>query len=219
MEFPNVPIKLPVVIASSQHYVEYYRHKITTGDPLTAVPMASMTVLPICPCLYRGLLWVWCHYMTPLREKKCAKLHHLPLVSLINLLFWLTVIGQERSHNLIQKPFQFLTGLSSSGGIIWLKHGYSLWFSELFIYKKTWVSYVLLKWHCRGWITPKIGVLGVYLSWTTPLETWIIFARNAGCLLFILFGSSWIDCLNPIYIFWPLPYGNYGKSTSVVKYL
>ena len=30
--------------------------KITTGDPLTAVPMASMTVLPICPCLYRGLL-------------------------------------------------------------------------------------------------------------------------------------------------------------------
>ena len=33
-----------------------YRYKIATGDPLTAVPMASMTVLPICPCLYRGFL-------------------------------------------------------------------------------------------------------------------------------------------------------------------
>ena len=40
----------------------------------------------------------------------------------------------------------------------------------------------------RGWTTPKIGVLGVYHSWTTPLETWIILAKNAGCLLFILFG-------------------------------
>ena len=39
----------------------------------------------------------------------------------------------------------------------------------------------------RGCITTKIGVLGVYHSWTTPLETWIILAKNAGCLLFILF--------------------------------
>ena len=31
-------------------------YKITTGDPLTAVPVASMTVLPICPCLYKGFL-------------------------------------------------------------------------------------------------------------------------------------------------------------------
>ena len=31
-------------------------HIITTRDPLTAVPMASMTVLPICPCLYRGFI-------------------------------------------------------------------------------------------------------------------------------------------------------------------
>ena len=54
MEFPNIPIKLPAVIASSQHYVEYNKYKITTGNPLTAVPMASMTVLPICPCFYRG---------------------------------------------------------------------------------------------------------------------------------------------------------------------
>ena len=30
----------------------------------------------------------------------------------------------------------------------------------------------------------------MYLSWTTPLETWIILARNAGCLYFILFGSK-----------------------------
>ena len=180
--------------------------------------MASMTVLPICPCLYRGVLWVWCHYMTSLREK-CAKLHHLPLVSFINLLFWLTVIGWERSHDPIQKPLQFSTGLSSSGGIIWLKQGYSLSFSELFICKKTWVSYVLLKWHCKGVNYPNNRGARVYLSWTTPLETWIMLARNTGCLLFILFGSSWIDCLNPIYIFWPLPYGNYGKSTCIVKYL
>ena len=47
MEFPNNPIKLLAVIASSRHYVEYNRYKITTGDPLTAVPVASMTVLPI----------------------------------------------------------------------------------------------------------------------------------------------------------------------------
>ena len=52
---------------------------------------------------------VWCHYMTSLREKKSAKLHLLPLVSFINLLFWLTVIGQERSYDLIQKPLQFST--------------------------------------------------------------------------------------------------------------
>ena len=56
MEFPNIPIELLAVIASSWHYVEYNKYKITTGDPLTAVPMASMTVLPICLCLYRGLL-------------------------------------------------------------------------------------------------------------------------------------------------------------------
>ena len=70
-----------------------------------------------------------------------------------------------------------------------------------------------------GWITTKIGVLGVYHSWTTPLETWIILAKNAGCLLFILFSSSWIDCLNPIlyfYLFWPLPYSNCRQSTSVL---
>ena len=38
MEFPNVPIEIPAVLASSRHYVEYNRYKITTGDPLTAVP-------------------------------------------------------------------------------------------------------------------------------------------------------------------------------------
>ena len=59
------------------------------------------------------------------------------------LLFWLTVIGQERSQDLIQKPLQFSTGLSSSGGIIWLLQGYSLLFSELFMCNRTWVSYVL----------------------------------------------------------------------------
>ena len=107
--------------------------------------------------------------MTSLREKKCAKLHHLPLVSLINLLFWLTVIGWERSHDLIQKPLQFSTGLSSSGGIIWLKQGYPLLFSKLFICEKTWVSYVLLKWHCKGVNCPKNrGARGVPFMDNTP---------------------------------------------------
>ena len=131
--------------------------------------MASMTVLPICPCFYRGLFMVWCHYMTSLREMKSAKLHLLPLVSFINLLFWLTVIGWEGSHDLIQKPLQFSIGLSSSGGIIWLKQGYSLWFSELFIYKKTWVSSVLWKWHCKGGELPKNrGARGVPSMDNTP---------------------------------------------------
>ena len=136
---------------------------ITTGDPLTSVPMASMTVLPICPCLYRGLLMVWCHYMTSLREKKSAKLHLLPLVGFINLLFWLTVIGQERSHDLIQKPLQFSTGLSSSGGIIWLKQGYSLWFSELLYVRRPECLLYYKNGNARGVNYPKIGVLGVYL--------------------------------------------------------
>ena len=30
----------------------------------------------------------------------------------------------------------------------------------------------------REWITTKIGVPGVYHSWTTPLETWIILAHG-----------------------------------------
>ena len=120
-------------------------YKITTRDPLTAVSMASMTVLPICPCLYRGFLWVWCHYgiiqgergvqicTTSYQSVSFAQMSHMTL-----LLFWLTVIGQQSSQ---------------------------------------------------------------YRSWTTLLETWIILAKNAGCLLFILFSSSWIDCLNPIVIF------------------
>ena len=33
------------------------------------------------------------------------------------LLFCLTLIGQSRSHDLIKLPLQFLTELSSSGGI------------------------------------------------------------------------------------------------------
>ena len=61
------------------------------------------------------------------------------------LLFWLTVIGQERSQDLIQKPLQFSTGLSSLGGIIWLKQGYPLLFSELFICNRTWVSLCIKK--------------------------------------------------------------------------
>ena len=169
--------------------------------------MASMTGLPICPCLYRGFLWVWCHYDIIKGDRgvhNCTTSYwsvSFTQMSHMTMLFWLTVTSQERSHDLIQKPLQFSTGLSSSGGIIWLIQGYSLLFSKLFMCNRTWVSYVLWKWHCKGWITPKIGVLGVYHSWTTPLETWIILAKNADCLLFKLFGSSWIDCLNPIIIF------------------
>ena len=121
-----------------------------TRDPLTAVPMASMTVLPICPCLHRGFLWVWCHCMTAFRQKEVCRIAPLP-IGLFYFPKWVTwlcccfdwLIGQERSHDLIQKPLQFSTGLSSSGGIIWLKQGYSLLFSELFMCNRTWVSYVL----------------------------------------------------------------------------
>ena len=64
--------------------------------------MASMTVLPICPCLYRGFLWVWCHYDIIQGERNVqncttsywsvsfTQMSHMTL-----LLFWLTVIGQE----------------------------------------------------------------------------------------------------------------------------
>ena len=36
-----------------------------------------------------------------------------------------------------------------------------------------------------GWITPKIGVLGVYHPWHNTPETRIILLFDAGCLLFI----------------------------------
>ena len=71
----------------------------------------------------------------------------------------------------------------------------------------------------RGINYSKIRGAREYHSWTTPLETWIILAKNVGHLILILFSSSRIDCLNPIFIFWPLPYGNYRKSTSIVKHL
>ena len=95
-----------------------------TNGPLTAVPMVSMTVLPICPFLYRVFLWVWCHCVRSFKEKELYRIAQLPIGQFFypaeshDLLFWLTVIGQERSHDLIQKPLQFSTGLSSSGGII-----------------------------------------------------------------------------------------------------
>ena len=39
-----------------------------------------------------------------------------------------------------------------------------------------------------GWITPKIGVLGVYCPWHNTPKTRIMLLIDAGCLLFILFG-------------------------------
>ena len=51
----------------------------STRNPLTAVPMVSLTVLPNCPCLYRWFLWVWCHCMTSFREKVLCKIAQLPI--------------------------------------------------------------------------------------------------------------------------------------------
>ena len=46
------------------------------------------------------------------------------------------------------------------------------------------------KWQCKGGELPQIGgTRGVAFMDNTPYD-WIILAINAGCLLFILFGSS-----------------------------
>ena len=48
-------------------------------DPQTAVLSASMTVHPICPCLYSEFLWLWCHNITSYREKDVYKIAQLPI--------------------------------------------------------------------------------------------------------------------------------------------
>ena len=47
---------------------------------------------------------------------------------------------------------------------------------------------------------PKIMGAREYHLWKISHKTWIILVTNAGCLLFILFSSSWINYLNPIYL-------------------
>ena len=42
----------------------------------------------------------------------------------------------------------------------------------------------------RGVNYLKIRGVGEYHSWKTPLETWIILAKNASCLWFMLFGYT-----------------------------
>ena len=74
-----------------------------TRDLLTAVPMAFMTALPICPCLYRGFLWVWCHYDIIKGERgvhNCTtsywSVSFTQMSHMTMLLFWLTVIGSRK---------------------------------------------------------------------------------------------------------------------------
>ena len=156
--------------------------------------MASVTVLPICPCLYRGFLWVWCHYDIIQGERNVqncttsywsvsfTQMSHMTL-----LLFWLTVIGQEGHMTKFKSHCSF--HLKCPHHVVLFD-----WYKGIPCYL---ISYLCVKGlKCplyykngiaRGWITTKIGVLGVYHSWTTSLETWIILAKNAAWLLFILF--------------------------------
>ena len=168
--------------------------------------MASMTVLPICPCLYRGFLWVWCHYDVIQGERNVqncttsywsvsfTQMSHMTL-----LLFWLTVIGQEghmtkfKSHCSFQLkcPHQVVLFDWYKGIPCYLMSYLCVKGLKCPLYYKNGIA--------RGWITTKIGVLGVYHSWTSPLETWIILAKNAGCLLFILL------CISSTFVFFFFP--------------
>ena len=118
-----------------------------TKGPLTAVPMVSLKVLPNCPCFYRKFLWVWC---SPYSGRKCcAKLHSFLLISFCLpwwvtwqvVLFWLTLICQFRSHDLIKLPLQFSTELSSPDGINYLKTRLLFDNSVWFLFYRVWRSY------------------------------------------------------------------------------
>ena len=94
------------------------------------------------------------------------------------------------SHDLLKLPLQFSTKLSSSGGVIFLKKEYSL----ILVCDFCSIGYEGPIFHkngsTRGVNYLKIrGARGVPFMDNT-LETWIILAKNAGCLLYILFSSS-----------------------------
>ena len=87
-----------------------------------------------------GMMSLWCHS----GRKKYVKLHHFLLVSVIYpneshdfVIVLIDCDWSKRSHDQIQKPLQFSTKVSSSGGFIWLIQGNSLLFNKLFMCKRT----------------------------------------------------------------------------------
>ena len=135
----------------------------------------------------------------------CAKLHCFLLVSSVYtveshdlLLFWWTLIGQCRSYDLIQLPLQFSTQMSSSGGINCIKSRLFFDIIVLFLFLGSGCPNFCKNGSARGVHYQELGVLrGVLFMGSSP-ETRIILVKNAGCLLFILYGSSWICYLNPV---------------------
>ena len=81
---------------------------------------------------------------------------------------------------------------------LWRKQGYSLIRVFDNIHMGSYCPFVIKFGNMRGVNSPKFGgTRGVPFMDNNPWD-WIILAMNAGCLLFILFSSSWIDCLNPL---------------------
>ena len=108
-----------------------------TRNPLTAVPIVSITVLPNLPCLYREFLCVWCHFMISYRERAVYKIAQ-PLIGQFCLPCWVTwqlfILNDLIGPNEVTWPksfvMQFSTSFSSSGGIIFFKKK-----TRVFLYK------------------------------------------------------------------------------------
>ena len=104
------------------------------------------------------------------------------------LLFCLTLIGPIGSHDLINLPLQVSTQSSSSGGNNFLKIKIILWKMCLIIVLQDLSVPFSKNWQCKGVDHLKIrGARGVPFMKNTPRDR-VILTKNAGCLLFMLFG-------------------------------
>ena len=118
-----------------------------TRNPLTAVLIVSITVLPNLPCLYREFLCVWCHFMISYRERAAYKIAQPPFGQFC-LPCWvrcqLFILNDLIGPNEVTWPnsfaMQFSTSLSSSGGIIFKKKRVFL-YKIIFNYFWIWMSY------------------------------------------------------------------------------
>ena len=65
------------IFALNNSNVQYLH--LNKVDPLTAVQKCICDSSSYCPCLYRVVLWLWCHNITSYRERGAYEIAPLPI--------------------------------------------------------------------------------------------------------------------------------------------